>query len=103
MKSRQIIPLRSVVAVFMAAVMLFATVGSLFVPQLDSYCGDHCDDSCEDCSDCILCQGTLHMLVAGQFAVRAADPLPSWLCSTTSNHRERIFAVNIDHPPQNIA
>ena len=103
MRSRQIISLRSVVATFLAAAMLLASGGCLFVLQLDGDCEDHCDDSCADCGDCVICLPTLHMLIAGQPMNRAADQRPSKLCLATPDHLERIFAANIDHPPQNIA
>ena len=103
MRNRQFTSPRCMVAVLLTVIMLFATGGSLFVLQLDTDCEDHCDDSCENCSDCIFCLPTLHMIAVGQPTNSAVDQRPSLLRIAAPDHLERIFAVNIDHPPQNIA
>lgn len=94
---------RSTIAGLLVILTLFAAGGNVFMVQLDLDCEDHCDDSCENCSDCINCAPTLHMLSAYRVVNRIIAQQSTWLRAAAANHPEPIFATTIDHPPQNRA
>jgi hypothetical protein len=75
--------------------------GDLLVPHGDSDCAEHCDDSCENCGDCLQCLPTVHMIAAFACEYGIAEHGPAWAVQVVFERMEGSYSAVIDHPPQN--
>ena len=90
------------VAWILVCSILIVTGGELLAVFGGEDCEDHCGETCHDCSDCVLCLPSLHMIVWNGFDFGQVDSASGW---TVNSLLVRIVphpSEDIDHPPQNL-
>ncbi|PKK83226.1 MAG: hypothetical protein CVT49_09470 [candidate division Zixibacteria bacterium HGW-Zixibacteria-1] len=89
-----------------AAAILGLVFLVIFAASCDFLSGHYdraCENICEDCSDCVTCSPTLHMLSDSGPDFRHIDHVYGWHIPLPSPQRLNILSTGIDHPPRNIS
>ena len=100
MTSNRLTLFRFLVLLFLMLTMTVASSAELLVDRCDSVCERECDESCENCGDCVDCQRTMPMLVTEIGDGSDAYYDSAWLLSPTTEKNKDLFCGSIEHPPQ---
>jgi hypothetical protein len=96
-------PVKAAAILGLLFLVIFAASGDFLSGHYDRDCKNICDDSCEDCSDCVTCSPTLHMMLDCGPDFRHIDHVYGWHIPLPSPQRVYILSTGIDHPPRNIS
>jgi hypothetical protein len=96
-------PLRIIIALGLITVMLFLASGDLFAGHCEEECENECDESCQDCGDCLHCLPVVHMISLNSVDLGVVDQNCAGTIHASSVQRDSADPPGIDHPPQNLS
>jgi len=94
----------STLALAIAAAFFLSVIPSEVLPEADDHsCGEHPEDACQDCPNCIQCSNMLKLMAFNDSEL--FEYYPAHQKATLNNLQINLdnLAVSIDHPPQNLS
>ncbi|MEW5922860.1 MAG: hypothetical protein AB1746_02620 [Candidatus Zixiibacteriota bacterium] len=96
-------PLRKTAILGLMLIVALAVSADFLSGIHDRICEDMCDDSCEDCSDCVTCSPILHMLPDNGPDLSYWDHIYGWHFHLPPSQSFNILSSGIDHPPRRLS